>query len=393
MKNVFCYNSNDGSAIIAQGVKTELILRNPVDWHRIDEFIEQNKDAFINVLLSYELKNSVEKLHSTNEDKIEFPEIALIVPISACKISAKNTQWIFGKKNQELVNWWRIKKETIFIEKTLKSSLPKSAYLKQVEKVKQYIQLGDVYEVNFCQQFYLEQCDLKDGFSLYQELNAKTKAPFSLYFNWKKWEMLGASPERFLKKSGIKLVSQPIKGTRPRGNEENDKLLKLELQSDEKERAENIMIVDLVRNDLAKIAVPGSVKVDELCEIYTFETVHQMISTISCEMKEKTTFSEIIQATFPMGSMTGAPKVRAMEIIDELENFRRGLYSGSVGYILPNGDFDLNVVIRSIIANKEKSVVSCAVGGAITILSKPENELEECNVKIGRILSSVCGDE
>ena len=208
---------------------------------------------------------------------------------------------------------------------------------------------------------------------MYFRLNTITKAPFSAFLNTEYHQMFCGSPERFLQKKGNKLISQPIKGTAARGNSEKEDLAnKKTLQNKQKERSENIMIVDLVRNDFSKIAQKNSVKVDELCAIYSFETVHQMISTVCCEVKENTSFTDIIRATFPMGSMTGAPKLNAMKYIDELENFSRGIYAGSIGYIEPNGDFDFNVIIRSLVFNKEDKYLSCAVGGAITILSEPE---------------------
>jgi para-aminobenzoate synthetase component 1 len=193
-----------------------------------------------------------------------------------------------------------------------------------------------------------------------------------------------------MKKTGDRLLSQPIKGTAPRGiDDKADDALKQHLQNDPKERSENIMIVDLVRNDLSRVAKKGSVHVSELCGIHTFETVHQMISTIECEVEKEVTFLDILNASFPMGSMTGAPKVEAMKIIDETEDFNRGIYSGSIGYITPSGDFDFNVVIRSLIYNREKKYLSCAVGGAITILSDPEKEYEECQTKIQKILNGM----
>ena len=202
--------------------------------------------------------------------------------------------------------------------------------------------------------------------------------------------MFCGSPERYIEKKDGRLRSQPIKGTAPRSNDpETDKQLKESLQQNEKERAENIMIVDLVRNDLSKIAQAKSVKVDELCQVYSFENVHQMISTISCIPKEDASFTDIIRATFPMGSMTGAPKLKAMEIIEQSEDFKRGLYSGSMGYISPNGDFDFNVVIRSLLFNELTKYLSCAVGGAITIQSIPEDEYQECLTKVKRILDGL----
>ena len=198
---------------------------------------------------------------------------------------------------------------------------------------------------------------------------------------------MSGSPERFIQRKGNKLSSSPIKGTSKRGKDvAEDEHLKKLLYNDPKERSENVMIVDLVRNDLSKLALDNTVKVDELFGIHTFETVHQMISTISCEVPTKTTFSEILHATFPMGSMTGAPKVSAMKLIEKHEDFKRGLYSGSVGLMAPNGDFDFNVVIRSLLYNYKNQYLSCAVGSAITIKATPEDEFNECMLKAQKLI-------
>ena len=185
---------------------------------------------------------------------------------------------------------------------------------------------------------------------------------------------------------------QPIKGTIKKGkNKEEDLELVKQLKNDPKEIAENVMIVDLVRNDLSRVAAKNSVEVSELCGIYSFKTVHQMISTIQCSLKDETNWSDIIRATFPMGSMTGAPKISAMNLIDTHEDFSRGIYSGSIGYIDPKGDFDMNVVIRSVYYNSKTNYMSCGVGGAITIQSIPEKEYEECFTKVSSILNCLNG--
>lgn len=194
--------------------------------------------------------------------------------------------------------------------------------------------------------------------------------------------LMSASPERYIKKEGTKIISQPIKGTAKREDDFIlDSILKNNLVTDQKERSENVMIVDLVRNDLSQTATKGSVKVEELCKIYTFDQVHQMISTVTSQVAENTHPIDIIKSTFPMGSMTGAPKISAMKIIETLEETKRGLYSGAVGYISPSGDFDFNVVIRSILYNASNKYVSYSVGGAITAKSDPLNEYEECLLK------------
>ena len=193
---------------------------------------------------------------------------------------------------------------------------------------------------------------------------------------------LSASPERYISKNGNEVISQPIKGTAKRLSDEmEDEKLRLHLENDQKERSENIMITDLVRNDLSKFANKGSVKVDELCNIYSFKQVHQLISTVTCQVDKSLSPVYMIRETFPMGSMTGAPKISAMNIIEELEDSKRGLYSGAVGYFNPRGDFDFNVVIRSILYNTLNNYVSFSVGSAITAKSIPENEYEECLIK------------
>ena len=245
----------------------------------------------------------------------------------------------------------------------------------------EHIHRGDIYEANFCMEFYAENAQI-EPLEIYQKLNTISEPPFAAYFKNNFQYLLSASPERYLRKEGLKVISQPIKGTARRSFDlEQDEQLKSDLAQNEKERSENIMIVDLVRNDLSQTATKGSVQVEELCQIYTFKQVHQMISTIVSEVENTTSPIEILRTTFPMGSMTGAPKISAMQIIEELEETKRGLYSGAVGYFTPNGDFDFNVVIRSILYNSENQYLSFSVGSAITSQAIPENEYEECLLK------------
>src|SRR5262249_41024055 len=222
-----------------------------------------------------------------------------------------------------------------------------------------------------------------DPVSVYRELSSISPNPFSaLYRINDKW-LICASPERFLKKQGNKILSQPIKGTSERilGNEERDELSREKLFKSPKERSENVMVVELVRNDLAKICKEGTVDVDELYGIYSFPQVHQMISTVVGELKENISFTDIIRATFPMGSMTGAPKKRVLELIERYEKTRRGIFSGALGYNSPGGDFDFNVVIRSILYNSSDRYLSFPTGSGITFYSDPEKEWEECLLK------------
>ncbi|MBA4320060.1 MAG: aminodeoxychorismate synthase component I, partial [Flavobacterium sp.] len=263
----------------------------------------------------------------------------------------------------------------------IKQRISKEKYLEKVSKILEHIHRGDIYEANFCMEFFAENATI-NPLEKFLKLNEISKSPLAVYFKNNKQFLLSASPERYLKKEGELIISQPIKGTAKRFLDpiEDEKSKNL-LASDPKERAENIMVSDLVRNDLSRTAQKGSVKVEELCGIYSFEQVHQMISTITSKLDSQYAVVDVIKTTFPMGSMTGTPKVSVLKIIEELEETKRGLYSGAVGYFTPNGDFDFNVVIRSILYNQEKKYASFSVGSAITSQSVPESEYEECLLK------------
>jgi para-aminobenzoate synthetase component 1 len=239
-----------------------------------------------------------------------------------------------------------------------------------------------LYEVNFCQEFFCEHLQI-DPVSLFEKLKRLSPAPFACFLRHNEKFLLCSSPERFLKKEKNKLIAQPIKGTirRSESERDHDSQLKEQLRNDPKERAENVMIVDLMRNDLAKSSVPGTVKVEELFGIYTYPQVHQMISTVTSELRSDVHFVDAIRNAFPMGSMTGAPKIKAMQLIDHYEKTKRGLFSGSIGYITPDGDFDFNVVIRSMLYNRGNKYLSFQTGGAITYDSAAEKEYEESLLK------------
>ncbi len=230
-------------------------------------------------------------------------------------------------------------------------------------------------------EFFADSC-VVDPVETYLKLSEISPMPSAAFGRWGEKFLLCASPERFIRRQGDHLISQPMKGTIRRGKDvEEDEQLKKALAQHPKERSENIMIVDLVRNDLSKLAVPGSVQVEELCGVYSFPQVHQMISTVGCDLKPNTSFADIIRSTFPMGSMTGAPKVSAMELIERYEAVQRGVYAGSLGYITPEGDADFNVVIRTMLYNQCNRYFSFKVGSAITAYSDPEREYEECLIK------------
>jgi para-aminobenzoate synthetase component I len=265
----------------------------------------------------------------------------------------------------------------------------KTRYIEQVNKLKKHIQRGDIYEINYCVEFRAENVKL-DPVSFFSRLYHLTKAPFSCLYKTGERYIFSASPERFLQRTGSRIISQPIKGTIKKGAspEENEKLKHTLLHS-QKERSENVMITDLVRNDLSRLAKKGTVHVDELCGIYSFETVHQMISTISCELKEGISLKDILLATFPMGSMTGAPKISAMKFIRQFESMERGAYSGSIGYFKDAQNFDMNVVIRSIIYDAQNQRLCFSVGSAITHYSNSEDEYNECLLKADALLKAL----
>ena len=273
---------------------------------------------------------------------------------------------------------------------TLKQRISKENYLANIEKIKNHILEGDVYELNYCMEFFDDKANINPT-EIYQKLKAKSPVPFGAYLKYFDQYLICASPERFICKKNNQLISQPIKGTVKRNllDEEKDNELKASLLNSEKERAENLMIVDLVRNDLAHSSKTGSVKVDELFGIYSFQQVHQMISTVSSTINENINPIDAIKNAFPMGSMTGAPKVMAMELIEQYEQTKRGLYSGAVGYFTPEGNFDFNVVIRSIQYNKANHYLNIMVGGAITFDSIAEQEYEECLLKAQATMQSL----
>ena len=389
------FNSNDGKSLLGFGKQSSLILDENKNLESIDEFISDNSNNFIFTAISFDLKNRFENLKSNNKDDVQFPEAIFFTTKYVVELDNGQIKFIQGEKNSE---------STSFINDFLKSepeeddtynfnfysTTSKNKYLEHLNSLKKHISLGDIYEINYCQEFVANEVTIKDEFSLYWKLNKITKAPYSTFLNFENHSIYCGSPELYLSKRGNKLTSKPIKGTSRRGeNKQQDEELKKKLKNDPKERAENIMVVDLARNDLSRIALKNTVNVEELCEIYSFETVHQMISTISCSIDKSTSFTNILEATFPMASMTGVPKISALELIEKYEDFKRGIYSGTIGLIHPNGDFDLNVVIRTLVYNARLKTLSCGVGSAITIKSDAEKEYEECGIKVQKILDGI----
>jgi para-aminobenzoate synthetase component I len=361
------------------------------DTHNAFEDLKQYQQTtkdWIFGYLSYDLKNDVEELYSNKYDGLDFPDLFFYQPkkIFLLKGDQLEMQYL-NMCDDELEEDFAEIFESVIVEEQKENTLyiqqrvSKEAYLEKVSKMLDYIHHGDLYEANFCMEFYAENTSI-NPLEKFLKLNKISQPPFAVFFKNNTQFLLSASPERYLKKENENLISQPIKGTAKRFLDPvEDELSKNNLALDPKERAENIMITDLVRNDLSHTAQKGSVVVKELCGMYSFMQVHQMISTVTSKLDFQHTAIDAIKTTFPMGSMTGAPKIAAMKIIEELEETKRGMYSGAVGYFTPNGDFDFNVVIRSILYNQEKKYVSFSVGSAITSLSTPESEYEECLLK------------
>ncbi|WP_046744667.1 aminodeoxychorismate synthase component I [Kordia zhangzhouensis] len=391
------YHSKNSNydAILAVEALTLLQTDYVNAFQKLQEYQQLTND-WIFGYLSYDLKNDVEKnLVSQNYDGLEFPELYFFQPkkLFLLKNNTLEVQYLpmvddeleddlktilSSEIDQSLFSHSASNKEE---RPKIKLRIHKDEYYEKVTQMLAHIHRGDIYEANFCQEFYAENAEI-DPLSTYIHLNSISKPPFATYIRLNNQFILSASPERYIQKKGTKVISQPIKGTAKRlKNPMEDQKIATQLQTDEKERAENIMIVDLVRNDLSKTAMKGSVKVEELCKIYSFPQVHQMISTVVSEVAETQNPIEILKTTFPMGSMTGAPKISAMQIIENLEETKRGIYSGAIGYFTPNNDFDFNVVIRTILYDKIKKYVSYSVGGAITAKSIPEKEYEECLLK------------
>jgi para-aminobenzoate synthetase component I len=363
-------------------------------FNELEQFLIENKDwAFGH--FNYDLKNEIEKLHSSNPDHLRFSDLFFFIPEHIIYIkSGSNEVVIESAEPEQLYNAINnvAEFETHVSENiNIQSRFPKDDYLKTVEKIREHIAEGDFYEMNLCMEFFAENVSV-NPFHVFEKLNEINRAPFTTFFRNKNQYLICSSPERFMMKQGRKLVSQPIKGTiRKSDNKEENDLLKSQLQNDVKERAENVMIVDLVRNDLAKSCKAGSIKVEELFGIYSFKQVNQMISTITGELREDTSAIEAIKNAFPMGSMTGAPKVIVMEHIEKYEQSKRGLYSGAFGYFTPDMDFDFNVVIRSILYNAEQKYLSFQTGSAITFDSVPEKEYEECLIKARAMQQAIEG--
>lgn len=370
--------------LMAAGERRRLNANAGNSLDQLQKFI-QGKKSWLFGHLGYDLKNEIEILSSTNPDGIQFPDLFFFEPEVVIRLSEKELVIEADDPGAVFKAVANMAEATNNLPPSLvniRNRLTQPAYVSIIHDLKRHILRGDCYEINFCHEFFAENTAI-DPVLVYQKLTVVSPNPFSALYRLKDHWLICASPERFLKKQGSRLLSQPIKGTAKRviNNTGQDIKNKLDLANSAKDRSENVMVVDLVRNDLAKVCEEGTVKVDELYGIYSFPQVHQMISTVSGVLKKNVSFTEIIKATFPMGSMTGAPKKRVMELIEQYEQTKRGIFSGAVGYISPNGDFDFNVVIRSIMYNASSGYISLQAGSAITFQSDAEKEWEECLLK------------
>lgn len=342
-------------------------------------------------ILSYDQKNKYEKLSSHNIETIDCPDSLFFSPELVINIGRElitiegetpaetlaeilATHPLKGKKGGDC---------------TINCSHDEKSYAANFRKIQAHIAAGDIYELNYCMDFH-GTVSHSEPIHLFLELINNSPMPFSALFKAVNLYLCCASPERFIKKSGQSLLTQPIKGSIKRGKtKREDEALKKHLAESEKERAENLMIVDLMRNDLARMALTGTVEVKELFGIYSFKQISQMISSITCQLPSGIGFEEIISKTFPMGSMTGAPKVKCMELIETYENFKRSWFSGSIGYIDSNGDFDFCVIIRSLIIDRTKNSFYFGVGSAITIDADARDEYQECLLKASPIIKTL----
>lgn len=360
------------------------------DYHNAFEDLKQYQQTtadWIFGFLAYDLKNDLEILQSDNFDGLTFPDLFFFQPKKIFILKGNELEIKYlNLCNDEINEDFNAISEThlsttIYPKINISQRISQEAYIAKTNKMLEYIRRGDIYEANFCMEFFSKNAVI-DPLDCFLKLNTISLPPFAVFFKAGHHFLLSASPERYLKRENDRLISQPIKGTAARyENPVDDEKSKFNLSVDIKERSENIMITDLVRNDLSRTAQKGTVAVEELCGVYSFLQVHHMISTITSKLNPNFSAVDALKTTFPMGSMTGAPKISAMQIIETLEETKRGLYSGAIGYFTPDGDFDFNVVIRSILYNREKKYVSFSVGSAITSLSVPEKEYEECLLK------------
>jgi para-aminobenzoate synthetase component 1 len=378
--------------LIAIGAQAEVTAQAGNAFEQLEAFRKDNP-GWITGFFGYDLKNETEQLSSSNPDGLQFPDLYFFAPLHLIMIRGDKAEVI---SNQPQFVLDHIEQQELIIPTaqpaiTLQPRFTQQEYIDAVTGIQEHINRGDIYVTNFCQEFFAEHAHI-NPLEIFTQLNDISPNPFSTFFKWTDNYILGASPERFLAKRGSKLISQPIKGTAKRNPDvQIDEQIKQQLRNHPKELQENVMIVDLVRNDLTRSAKQGTVKTEELFGIHSFQYVHQMISTVVCELRDGLSAIQAIKNTFPMGSMTGAPKISAMQLMEQYERSKRGVYSGAVGYFSPDNDFDFNVVIRSLLYNSAKQYLSFHAGSAITYHAVAEKEYEECLLKAQAVMEVLGG--
>jgi len=393
--NIFCFLDNPSPSAefkVLAGAGAAHCLSAPAGtaFQQLRDFYKDKDNEWLFGHFGYDLKNETEQLSSSHPDHIGFSDLHFFIPQTVLRLYEHSVSIYTSAGHEDIFS--SISREPVIAPGNtqhatlIRHRISREAYIDTIHQLQQHIRRGDCYEINFCQEFYATDTAI-DPLQVYEKLVTVSPNPFAVLYRVNDRYCLCASPERYLKKKGERVLSQPIKGTSKRDllHSDNDEAQKKYLLTSEKERSENVMIVDLVRNDLSRVCSEGSVRVDELFGLYSFPQVHQMISTVSGILQPGLNWVDAVAATFPMGSMTGAPKKRVMELAEQYEKSRRGLFSGAIGYVEPGGDFDFNVVIRSLFYNAETQYLSFQAGGAITFHSKAEEEYEECLLKAAAI--------
>lgn len=363
------------------------VLENLIEKYKISEEICSDIPLLSGAIgyISYDVCRILEELPNSSLEDFNISDMKFIFYNNIIIFDLKNNKQFITSLNGENSEIDLILKKinkAVFIDeensmevaKNFKSNFSKEEYKAAITKLKDYIVSGDVYIANMTQRFYTENNE--DSFEIYKKLRSINKAPFSAFMNFKDFQIISSSPERFLEINNKKVITRPIKGTRPRGKtREEDERNSLELLNSEKDKAELLMVVDLERNDLSKVCKPHTVKVTELFKLETYATVFHLVSTVEGELKDEVSSIRCIKECFPGGSITGTPKIRAMEIIEELEGLKRNIYTGSIGYFDFRGNADFNIAIRTIIKKDNKAYFG--VGGGITYDSNEEDEYNE----------------
>ncbi len=397
--NIFClldnrhydFNKPAFECLLAAGCKTNIEMNAGKAFAGLQGFYSANKNEWLFGHFGYDLKNETENLKTGHNDNLGFGDLHFFVPETVLRLEQLEVT-IFCDADADKIYQAILSCSPDIAENTgsrvvVQQRIKKEVYMGIIAKLKQHLLRGDCYVINFCQEFFDDKAVI-DPLHIYNRLTELSPNPFSVYYKMNDRYCLCASPERYLKKSGNKIITQPIKGTAKRNvaSESEDQIAKNSLLLSEKEKSENVMVVDLVRNDLSRICKSGTVEVDELFGIYSFPQVHQMISTVSGDLEVGLNWIDCVKATFPMGSMTGAPKRKVMELIEQYEQSKRGLFSGAIGYVDPGGDFDFNVVIRSMLYNETDKYLSFQTGGGITFNSQAILEYEECLLKAAAMM-------